>query len=141
MPKHHWTVAPLVFAWLAEAGCTTLREIPRSEYAARPERQHVRVTTHEGLVYDFDYARVASDTLVGSRERESEGPVRDIATLAIPLADIDRFSSHGVDWYRTGIIGGGVLAGVIVAGLSAVHNNNGKGDGTAGGPKGVPGGD
>ena len=140
MLTHRWVVAPLLFAWVAGAGCTTLREIPRSEYASRPERQHVRVTTREGLVYDFDYAQVTSDTLVGYRERESDGPVSDIATLAIPLSDIDRLSKHGVDWYRTGLIGGGVLAAVIAAGLSRA-NNNGNGDGSSGGPKGVPGGD
>ncbi len=138
MPKHRWTVAPLVFAWLAGAGCTTLREIPRSEYAARPEREHVRVSTRDGLVYDFDYARVANDTLVGYRERDTSGPVSDIATLAIPLADIERLSRHGLDWYRTGLVGGGVIAAVLAAGVSR-NNGAGDGGGTPGGPRGVPG--
>jgi hypothetical protein len=129
----------MLIAWAAGAGCTTLRELPPSEYAARPERSHVRVTTREGLEYEFDVAHVAGDTLVGFREREAVGPVTEIATFAIPLDDIQRLSVRGVDWYRTGLIGGSVLAAILAAGLSraASHSDD---NGSSGGGKGVPGG-
>ena|SRR5438093_313954 len=139
MMRRRWMPIPLVLAWIAGAGCTALRELPRSEYAARPERQHVRVTTREGLLYEFDVAHVSGDTLVGYREREAAGPVTEIATFAIPLDEIQRLSVRGLDWYRTGLVGGGVLAAIIAAGLSraASHSNDGE---TSGGGKGVPGG-
>lgn len=123
MVSNRWTAAPLILAWIAGAGCTTLREVPRSEYAARPERAHARVATRDGLVYDFDYVRVANDTLVGFRERDTPGPVPEVASLAVPLADVDRLSVHGLDWYRTGLVGGGVIAAAVVAGLSRSSNN------------------
>jgi len=124
----------LLMAWIAGAGCTTLREVPRSEYAARPQREHVKITTNEGLDYEFDYVRVEGDTLMGYRERDTEDPVTDIATLAVPLDDIAHLSQRGVDWYRTGIIGGGVLAVVIAAGVAKANKNNGSGD-SGGGTK------
>src|SRR6058998_3502984 len=106
MMRRRWMPIPLALAWIAGAGCTTLRELPRSEYAARPERQHVRVTTRDGLQYEFDEAHVSGDSLVGTREREAAGPVIEIATLSIPLDEIQRLSVRGIDWYRTGLVGG-----------------------------------
>ncbi len=47
--------------WLWGSGCTSLREIPRGDYAARPQREHVRVVTRQGLLYEFDYATFAAD--------------------------------------------------------------------------------
>jgi len=110
---------------LAATGCTTLREIPRADYAAKPERRDVRVHTKDGLVYEFDLAHVRNDSLIGYHRRDVEGSVDDFATVRIPLEDIDGFSSRGVDWVRTGFIGGGALAAVIVGGLSAAGRNSG----------------
>jgi hypothetical protein len=121
-------------AWLAATGCTALREVPRSEYAARPERKHVRVTTGEGLIYEFDYVRVEGDTLRGFRERDTEGPITDLAVLPIAFADIATLSVRGIDWYRTGIVGGGAIAVAVAAGLA--HSNPSNGDGESGGGKG-----
>ncbi len=111
--------------WLLASGCTSLREIPRSEYAARPQRKDVRIHTRDGLVYEFDYAQIQGDSLVGFRRRDVEGRFDDFATHEVALEDIDRLSSRGVDWYRTGLIGGGVLVAVIVGGLNAAGRNNG----------------
>ena len=118
MRWRHWPRLVVAAAWLTSSGCTALREIPRSEYAAVPQRDHVRVETREGLIYEFDYVRVQGDSLVGYRRRDVEGPVEDFVTVPVALDAVGRLSSRGVDWYRTGLIGGGVLAGVIVAGLT-----------------------
>jgi hypothetical protein len=130
----------LLAAGLASAGCTTLRELPRSEYAARPERPRVRVETTEGLVYEFDYAQVGPDSLVGFRERDTEGPIHEIGTMSMPLDGIRTMSVRKVDWYRTGLVGGGALAAVVAAGLTAVHRGDNGNGGSSGGGKGLPGG-
>ena len=123
----------MLAAWLAASGCTTLREIPRSEYAARPDRKAVRVWTHEGLEYEFDYATVAADTLTGFRHRDVEGTLDQVAVLRFALSDIDRLSARSVDWYRTGLVGGGLLAAVVAAGLSAANKGEGNNDDSSGG--------
>jgi len=111
--------------WLCATGCTSLREIPRGEYAARPERKDIRIRTRDGLIYDFDYARIQGDSLIGFHRRDVEGRFDDFASHRVALEDIDRLSSRGVDWYRTGLIGGGVLAAIVVGGLNAAGRNSG----------------
>ena len=115
-------------------GCTSLREIPRGEYAAQPERRDVRIHTRDGLVYEFDYARVQGDSLIGFRRREVEGSFDEFGTARVALDDVDQLSSRGVDWYRTGLVGGGVLLAVIVGGLSAA-GRGGNGEPSSGGGK------
>lgn len=125
-------------AWLASSGCTTLREVPREEYGQVPERKGVRIETREGLVYDFDYVTIASDTLTGFRSRsEAEGPVDQMASFRIALDEIQVMNTRKLDWYRTGLVGGGVIAGVLVAGLSSGKSepgSSGGGGGKGGGP-------
>jgi len=58
--------AAVLALWLAGNGCTTLREIPRSDYGQVQERHGVRVETRDGLVYDFDYASFTADSLTYS---------------------------------------------------------------------------
>lgn len=104
---------------LAANGCTALREIPRADYGQVHERHGVRVETRDGLVYDFDYASFTSDSLTGYRNRtDLDGPVDQMVALRLSLDDIERLTTRKVDWYRTGLIGGTVLAGVLVAGLN-----------------------
>jgi len=122
---------------LLGSGCTGLREIPRSQYAAQPERQHVRVTTTEGLVYEFDYARIQGDSLVGFMRRDLSEPTADYASLPVALANISTLSTRGVDWHRTALIGGGVVAGVVAAALAGkdkgtTPEDNGGGSGPGG---------
>src|SRR5262245_57974136 len=114
MIRKSWPRIVMCAAACLSAGCTSLREIPRSSYAERPERQHVRIQTREGLVYEFDYATVAGDSLVGYRRRDTEGVIDDTAVIRLALDDVQRFSTRKLDWYRTGLIGGGVLAAVLV---------------------------
>ncbi len=128
----------LLVALLAGAGCTTLRELPRGEYAARPERERVTVATVDGLVYRFDYVRVQNDTLTGYRQREVEGPVSEENVFAVPLDQIQTMSVRSIDWYRTGLVGGGTLAAVVAAGLTAAHNNHHDDGGSSGGGKVPP---
>ncbi len=117
---------------LASTGCTTLRELPRNQIAARPERQHVRIKTLDGLEYEFDFVRVASDTLVGYRQRDVEGRFTEYATLEFPLDRLDRVSVRAIEWKRTGWIVGGILAGVVTAGIATKNDGNDT-PGTSGG--------
>ena len=123
-----------VLACLALAGCTSLREIPRSEYAAQAERKHVRLITREGLVYEFDYVTVNGDSLTGFRRRDSAGPVEDYASMQVPLEEVQKLSARSIDWYRTGLIGGGALAALVVKGLSDANASSDGGGGGGGGP-------
>lgn len=110
--------------WLASSGCTSLREVPRSDYASQPERRHVRVQTRDGRRYEFDSVRFDADSLYGQAHRDVEGPTDEIVSFDLALEDVSRISTRGVDWYRTGLVGGGVIAGLVAAGLSA--RNGGK---------------
>jgi hypothetical protein len=105
-------------SWLGASGCTTLREIPREQYASAEERKRVEVDTQDGQHHEFEFARFGSDTLTGFVRRDTEGPVEEFATVAIPLDAVSRLAARRVDWYRTGLIGGAALAGVILAALT-----------------------
>lgn len=98
-------------------GCTSLREVPRSEYASESERKHVRLVTRDGLTYEFDYVTVSGDTLTGFRRRDTPG-VEDYASMSVSLEEVEKLSLRAIDWKRTGLIGGGVLAAFVVKGLS-----------------------
>jgi len=115
----------VLIAWLASAGCMSLREVPRSQYAARTERKAVRVETVDGLVYEFDWASVDRDTLVGYRNHgDSEGALEQVAVVHVPLQDVSRLTARELDWRRTGMIGGGVVAAALAVGLRAALKGN-----------------
>jgi len=138
MTWFHWPRAAfsvLCMLGLLAEGCTSLREIPRSEYAASPERKDVRLLTRDGLRYEFDYVSVGGDSLVGYRHRDVEGPAEEYATVRVPLDDVAQLASRRLDWYRTGLIGGGVIAALVARGLTG-SNNNGEGPIPGGGGKG-----
>ena len=130
-------LAVLAF-YLAGAGCTTLREIPRGQYAAIAERKAVHVTTREGLSYEFDYASFDGDSMVGFRHRQDvDGPLDQVATVHFALDDIQHLEARGVDWYRTSLVGGGILAAVLAVGLTAAARAPTANGGTSGGPRGI----
>jgi len=103
---------------LASTGCTTIREIPRDAYDAAPERHHVVVVRRDGTRQEFDYARVAGDTLKGFTERDNESGITEYRSVAIPLDDIEHLSAKRLDWYRTALVAGAGLGAVIVVALS-----------------------
>lgn len=128
----------IVACLLCAQGCTSLRELPRRDFAARPERKAVRAETRDRLVYEFDYATFDPDSMTGYRHRNDvEGPVDQIAVVRVALEDIDHLSTRSLDWYRTGLVGGGVLAAVLAAGLakSNAGSDGGSGGGGGGGPR------
>jgi hypothetical protein len=124
--------------WLASAGCTTLREVPRSAFRSKAERKAVRVETTEGLVYEFDYATLEADTLTGYRNRpDIESTLEQVAEVRFPLDQVQRLTERGVDWRRTGIVGGSVVLGIVAVGLTqTLHHGNSDG-GNSGGGKGI----
>jgi hypothetical protein len=136
MLRLRWLRLAVLGGWLASSGCMALREVPRAEYAARAERKAVRVETREGLLYEFDYASIASDSLIGYRNRtEFEGPLDQVAVFKIPLDEIQRLTTRQVDWRRTCLVGGGVVAAALAVGLrqAAQHGDTGPVDNGGGG--------
>lgn len=132
MTMSKWIRMAVLVLWVSSAGCTSLRELPRTDYGAAPERKGVRVETRDGLVYEFDHATYDPDSLTGYRLRtELEGPVDEMAVVRIALDDVTRMRTRRVDWYRTGLVGGSVLAGVLAVGLARnAAGNGGSGGGT-----------
>ncbi len=119
---------------LGAQGCTSLRELPRRSFAVKSERKGVRIETHDRLVFDFDYATFDPDSLTGYRHRNDlEGPIDQIAVVRLALADVDRLSTRSVDWYRTAIVGGSVLAAVLAAGLAKNDSGTAADGGNSGG--------
>ena len=131
------------FLWLSgsagSTGCTALRELPRGQYAALPERNHVRVVTNDGLLYEFDYAQFGADTVTGFKRRDTEDRVEEYASLAFPLGNVAQLAIRQVDWQRTGLLGGLILIGVLVGAYTATQNNNGGGNSGGGGTRPPPG--
>ena len=140
MTRQRAACIAVLTAWCAASGCTTLQEIPRTEYTALNERRAVRVLTRDSLSYEFDYATITRDSLVGFRRNDVEGggPVPEYSSLAMPLDTIERLSARKVDWYRTSLIGGlGVLA-VAGAGLAKNAASNGGETSSGGGTGRIP---
>lgn len=126
----------MLAAWLLASGCTTMREIPRTDFGQIPAGRNVRVETKDGLVYDFDYATVSGDSLSGVRVRNDiEGAVDEAVTFQIALDDIQQLTTRRFDWYRTGLVSGSVVAAVLVGALGVKARNSDSGNGNGGGGK------
>lgn len=130
-----FTAVPLAAALtLSATGCTSLREIPRADYTRQPDRRDVRVVTRDGLEYEFDYAHVAGDSLIGYRSRDTEGRFEEFGVLRLPLDEVTQMSARKFDWLYTSLIGGALVAGGVVAGF-AVKGRDKSGNTTSGGGK------
>lgn len=119
-------------------GCSAFRELPPLEYAARPERENVRVETRTGTSYQFDRIAVSTDSLQGYRRLDTEGPFEEFEQVPLAFDEVRRMSVRRVDWYRTGL-----LLGVgAAAALAAVLTQRGGADGESGsgscGPRPCP---
>ncbi|HYM80940.1 MAG TPA: hypothetical protein VEY91_05960 [Candidatus Limnocylindria bacterium] len=135
-----WVRVGAALAWLLP-GCTTLREVPRAEYAVRPERSHVEVETREGQRFGFDFARFTADSLTGFQRGDDVGSLQMVDAHTLALERVSRLSARGIDWYRTGLIGGVVVAAAVAAVLSQTGgggNGGGGDDGGMCGPRGCP---
>jgi hypothetical protein len=119
---------------LLACGCSVAREIPRDQYAGRPERRHVRVETRAGTRYEFDQVRVAGDSLFGVNREDVEGPFEQYRTVGLPLDEVARMSVRQVDWYRSGLIAG--VAGAVVLAAILTQTGGGNGGGPPPGPCG-----
>jgi hypothetical protein len=114
-------------ACLLAAGCSSMHELPRAEYAARPERKGVVVDTREGLHYKFDLARFSPDTLVGQHLKDTEGSFEEYNTVAIPLDAVQRMQVRQTSWLRTGVIAGAATVAAIV-GVASKQKNSAPAD-------------
>src|SRR5262245_7019743 len=119
-PRGRWLAA---LACLFAAGCSTLHELPREEYAARPERKGVVVDTREGLHYKFDLARFTADSLVGQHLNETEGSFEEYSTVAIPLETVERLQVRQTNWLYNGLIAGAVAVAAIFTVSSRKDNS------------------
>lgn len=134
MKRQRAAAAAALWVWSVASGCSSLQLIPRSEYTRLPERHGVLLMTRDSLQYEFDYAVIARDTLIGYRRQDVGGFAPDYDSLAVALEDVERLASRRVDWYRTGLIGGvGVLAvaggGLAKSAADRARNSNGSGGG------------
>jgi hypothetical protein len=120
MKPYRPLAAAILVLYVAATGCSSMRELPIAEVTSDSASRGMRVMTVDGLVYDFDEVTVTGDSLVGQRVRtDLEGPASVVVTHRIALADVQRAEARRMDWARTGMTAGGVLAAVLVAGLGA----------------------
>ncbi len=115
----------MLLGWVAGSGCTALREIPRSDYAARVRDRPIRVMTREGLRYELDGAKIEADTLTGYRRRDVQGPIDEFDTLRLPLDEVATISARRIDWYRTGLVGGLSMAALVAVALGRKKSGGG----------------
>ncbi|MFN8588071.1 MAG: hypothetical protein U0704_09765 [Candidatus Eisenbacteria bacterium] len=125
------TIWGVLVSFVLANGCTTMREVPRTELAAVAQRKGVRVVTRDSLVYTFDWATFDADSLTGYRERdELETTLQEVAVHRIALDDVQRLTARRVDWYRTGMLSGSIVVAAVAAGLTVTALKGGSGSST-----------
>lgn len=110
---------------LGACGCSVMKELPRDEYAALPERHGVRVDTRSGEHHEFERMTVSGDSLTGFERNDTEGSFEEFTALRLGLEDVGKMSVRSVDWYRTGIVGGLALGVVLAIVLTQTHKGSG----------------
>ncbi len=130
----------MVGAMLLANGCTALKELPRTEYAAQAERRDVVIESDSGEKLEFESIKVQGDTLTGWSEKKADDkprnddpPVRSeegtqpteptqpslsFEERQIMLDRVAKMSVKQVSWKRTGLIGGVLVAGAVAYLLS-----------------------
>lgn len=133
---------------LFATGCTAMKELPRTEYAAQPDRRDVVIESQSGEKMEFESIQVRGDTLTGWTEKkqkeEEEAPRSEDGTLPtqppsfeerqIMLDRVAKMSVKQVSWRRTGLIGGVLLAGTITYLLTRSGDDNAAPPGGGGKP-------
>ena len=130
---------------LAASGCSSLVQVPRSEFAAMPERKNVRIRTQQGEEYAFDRIKVSADSLsgLGYQQRlvtraDGESEIDEMATsVSVPLADVTIMEERRRNWKAATRWGLGVAAAsafVVAVGSHTGNHDNAQ----PGGGKGPP---
>ena len=125
-PSAILVVSSLVLA----TGCSSLAQVPRSDFAAVPERKGVLVRTLDGEQFSFDRAAISADTLTGTGYQQrtivladGQPSVEEVATeVRIPLERIASLQQKRRDWGRTakwGLGAAGAAAFVIAVGTNS----------------------
>src|SRR5262249_9307198 len=109
---------------LSPCGCSVMKELPRDQYAAVPERHGVRVVTRSGEKHEFERTTVSGDSLTGYERNDTEGSFEEFTALRLALEDVGKMSVRNVDWYRTGIVGGLALGVILAIVLTQVHKGS-----------------
>lgn len=101
----------------ALAGCSSYRDVPRSEWSPTARYDDVRLATIDGFEYHFDSVVAGADSLVGyykvSQERSSEGSVwyEDVdRRYPIPRNRVVRLELVRKDPVKTTFYGAGFAA-------------------------------
>ena len=110
---------------VSATGCTALVQVPRSQFAAQPERRNLVVRTDTGQQYAFERATVTPDSLEGFGYQQrlvqlpsGESSVDEVALkVSLPLDSVTSLQVRQRDWGRTTKWGIGVLgaAGFVIA--------------------------
>ena len=135
----------IILTLAVATGCSSLSQVPRSEYAAQPERKSVLVRTTEGEQFAFDRVTISADTLsgVGYQQRtvylsDGQAAIEEVAVpVRLPLDRVASLSEKRRDWGRTakwGLGAAGAAAFVIAVGTNssdetAAEPGGGKGPG------------
>ncbi len=135
----------IVLAVAFATGCSSLAQVPRSEFAAQPERSSVLVRTNEGEQFSFDKVTISADTLAGTGYQQrtvylsdGQASIEEVAVpVRLPLERIASLSEKRRDWGRTakwGLGAAGAAAFVIAVGTNsgedpAASAGGGKGPG------------
>ena len=135
----------IVLALACATGCSSLSQVPRSEFAAEPERKGVLVRTVEGEQYAFDRVTISADSLsgVGFQQRtiylsDGQASIEEVSVpVRLPLDRIATLSEKRRDWGRTAKWGLGAAAAaafVVAVGTNstddaAAEPGGGKGPG------------
>jgi hypothetical protein len=93
--------------------------------------------SREGLEYDFDYVRVAGDTLRGYRSGYDNDGFERMASLEVPVTEVANLSGRTVSWTRTMLVGGSIAAAVAAIGLANSSSDPDR-DPNSGGGSGRP---
>ena len=119
-----------ILALACATGCSSLAQVPRSEFAAQPERSSVLVRTTDGEQFAFDRVNISADTLSGTGYQQKtvyladgQASIEEVAApVRLPLERIATLSEKRRDWGRTakwGLGAAGAAAFVIAVGTNS----------------------